>query len=325
MNRRRFLGTVGAGLLTAPGVVGAQDASKRRRVAFLTAIRRVGGDHLFEAFRRGLGERGWSEGRNLVLDYRAAESSKATPRVAVDLVKQNPDVILLSATAINEARGLTGRIPVVFVIADDPVRAGLVDSLAHPGRHMTGLTSLNVDLDAKRLEILKASMHDVTRVGIVAIAVDPSVRERVGAVEQAARLLGLRVEILELPTAEGLGTMFEAVRRDRFDAVMILGSPPLFAHQSRIAQLAAKTGVPVISAWREFADAGGLMSYGTNLPAMFRRAAWHVDRILKGANPGDLPVERASTFDLVINLKTAKDLRVTIDRSVQLRADHIIQ
>ena len=134
-----------------------------------------------------------------------------------------------------------------------------------------------------------------------------------------------RVGFLEVPAADEWTTAFEAVRRERLEALMLLGSPPLFAHQPRIAQAAAKARVPVISAWREFADAGGLMSYGTNLPAMFRRAASHVDRILRGANPGDLPVERASTFDLVINLKAAKDLGVTIPPSLLGRADHVIQ
>ena len=326
INRRRFLGTVGLGVLAAPLVAAAQQAQTPSRVGFLTVTRREGGhDRLFEALRQGLGELGWIESRNLILEYRVAESSKTTARVAADLVTHHPHVIVLSATAIHEARPVTGRLPTVFVIADDPVRAGLVDSLARPGGSMTGLTSLNTDLDGKRLEMLKATLPGVTRVGLLVMVEDPTARERIAAAEQAARLLGLHVQVVEVTTADRLTAAFEAARRERLGALVLLGTPPLFAHQTRIAQLAAKGGLPVISAWREFADAGGLMSYGTNLPAMFRRAASHVDRILRGANPGDIPVEQASTFELVINLKAAKALGLTIPPSVLLRVDQVIQ
>ena len=325
MSRRAFLVTLCVGVMAAPRVAAAQAASKSPSVGFLTATSRGAHDRLFEAFRQGLGELGWNEGRNLVLHYQIAESSKTVPQAAAELVKQNPDVILLSATAIYEARALTGRIPSVFVIADDPVHAGFVESLARPGGHMTGLTSLNVDLDGKRLEMLKSAMPAVTRVGILSTTEDPTARERVAAAEQAARVLGLNVQILELSTADRFTIAFDAVRRERLEALMLIGNPQFYAHQSRIAQLAVKTAVPVISAWREFPDAGGLMSYGTSLPAMFRRAASYVDRILRGANPADLPVERASTFELVINLDAAKDLGVAIPSSLMLRADHVIQ
>ena len=326
VDRRRFLGAAGVGVLAAPFVATAQQAHKLFRVGFLTVTRREGGhDRLFEAFRQGLGEVGWVEGRNLILEYRVAESTKTTASVAADLVKRNPDVMVLSATAIHEARPVTGRLPTVFVIADDPVRAGYVNSLARPGGSMTGLTSLNTDLDGKRLEMLKATLPAVTRVGLLVMVEDPTARERIAAAEHAARLLGLHAQVLEVTTTDRLPVAFEAARRERLEALILLGTPPLFAHQARIAQLAAKAGVPVISAWREFADAGGLMSYGTNLPAMFRRAASHVDRILRGANPGDLPVEQASTFELVINLKAAKALGLTISPSVLLRADQVIQ
>jgi putative tryptophan/tyrosine transport system substrate-binding protein len=231
----------------------------------------------------------------------------------------------VSATAIQEARPVIGRIPTVFVIADDPVRAGLVGSLARPGGHMTGVTSLNADLDGKRLEMLKATLPGVTRVGVLTIAHDPTHRERVASAERAGRALGVQLRVLEMPAADRLSTVFEAARREHVDALMLLGTPPLFVLQPKIAELAGRTGTAVISAWREFADAGGLMSYGTNLPAMFKRAASHVDRILKGAQPADLPVEQASTFELVINLKAARALGLTVPPSVLLRADHVIE
>jgi putative tryptophan/tyrosine transport system substrate-binding protein len=325
MTRRAFLATVGVGLVATPLVAAAQSARKSPRVGFLTATRRGGHDGLFEAFRQGLGELGWSEGRNLILDYRVAESDKAVPHVSAELVKHNPDVVLLSATVIHGARAVTGRIPTVFVVAEDPVRAGLVESLARPGGHTTGLTSLNIELDGKRLEMLRGAMPGVTRVGALATSQDPTSAERVAAAEQAARALGLRLHVLDLPAADRFTSAFEAARADRLEALMLIGSPPFFAYQPRIAQLAVKTRIPVISAWREFPDAGGLMSYGTSVPAMFRRAASYVDRILKGANPGHLPVERASTFELVLNLNAARDLGVTMPPSLMLRADHVIQ
>ena len=325
MDRRRFLLTSLAGVVVAPLRAQAQQASKLYRVGFLTETERDGHDQLFEAFRHGLGDFGWKEGRNVILEYRVAESSKATQRVAGELVKHNPDVIILTATVIHEARAVTGRIPSVFVIADDPVRSGLVASLARPAGNMTGVTSLNIDLDGKRLEMLKAALPTVTRVGILALLQDPTVRERIASAEHAARRLGLHVQTVGVPTTDDLGIGFDAVLRERLDAVMILGTPPLFAHQARIAKLATQKRAAVISAWREFAEAGGLMSYGTNLPAMFRRAAAHVDRILRGASPGNVPVEQASTFELVVNLKTAKALGLTIPSSLLLRADQVIE
>jgi ABC-type uncharacterized transport system substrate-binding protein len=214
---------------------------------------------------------------------------------------------------------------VVFVIADDPVGAGFVSSLARPGGRMTGLTSLNVDLDAKRLEILKLALPNVARVGVLSTPLDPTSRERIAVAEQGARSLGLKLEIFDVSSADRLPGAFDQANRARVGALMVLGSPLLLTHQARIVELAAKARLPVISAWREFPNAGGLISYGTNVSAMFRRAAMFVDRILKGAKPADLPVEQATTFELVVNLKTAKALGLTIPQPLLLRADHVIE
>jgi putative ABC transport system substrate-binding protein len=271
---------------------------------------------------RGLKNSAGRRARTSLLKYRLSQSEQI-PQVAAELVRTQ-DVIVLTATAIQRARPATATAPVVFVIADDPVGAGFVSSLARPGGRMTGITSLNVDLDAKRLEILKMALPGVARVGVLSTALDPTNRERIAVAEQGAHSLGLKLEILEVSSVDRLPGAFDQANRARVGAVMVLGSPLLLAHQARIVELAAKARLPVISAWQEFPNAGGLISYGTNVSAMFRRAALFVDRILKGARPADLPVEQATTFELVVNLKTAKALGLTIPQPLLLRADHVI-
>lgn len=320
MDRRSFLAGVGA-LVALPAE--AQQVGKVYRVVFLTGTST--GRDLFEALRQGLRELGWSEGQNVVVEHRSAESRDRIPQLAAELVQRKVDVIVLTANAIHEARQATAPVPVVFVIADDPVRAGFVATLARPGGRMTGLISLNVDLDGKRLEILRSALPAVSRVGVLSTSYAQTNRERIVAAERGARTLGLQLQILEVPSADRLPHAFEAASRARAGALMVLGTPPLYPHQARIAELAMNARLPVISAWREFADAGGLMSYGTSIPAMFHRAASYVDRILKGANPAELPVEQASTFELVVNAKTAKLLGVTIPPSLLLRADQVIE
>jgi ABC-type uncharacterized transport system substrate-binding protein len=324
MDRRAFLCAVGGSILGAPLAMDAQQTAKPPRVGFLTGPTGTAGTTFFDAFREGLQERGWRDGQNIAIEYRLSESDQI-PKVAAELVRAQVDVIVLTATAINLAREVTATVPVVFVIADDPVSAGFVMSLARPGGRMTGLTSLNVDLDAKRLEILKMALPSVGRVGVLSTPLDPTSRERIAVAERGARSLGLQLEIFEVPSADRLSGAFDQASRTRVEAVMVLGSPLLLAHQRRIVELAAKARLPVISAWQEFPKAGGLISYGTNVSAMFRRAAMYIDRILKGAKPADLPVEQATTFELVVNLKTAKALGLTMPQSVLVRADQVIQ
>ena len=190
---------------------------------------------------------------------------------------------------------------------------------------MTGLTSLNIGLDAKRLEILKAALPGVPHIAVLSTRQDRAHAERVAAIERSARSFGFQLKMLEASNAEELPEAFEVASRAHVGALMVLGAPLLRSYQREIVVLSAKTRLPVISAWREFSDRGGLMSHGTSVPAMFRRAATYVDRILKGAKPGDLPVEQATTFELVINVKTAKTLGLTIPQSLLLRADQVIE
>jgi len=317
------------GILAAPGAAAAQAKADAPRVGFLTgpAGGTAGGPAgaaFVDAFRQGLRDLGWNEGHSVVVEHRVGDGDRI-PHLAAELVRLRVDVFVVTATAIHRARGATGTVPTVFVIADDPVKAGYAASLARPGGRLTGLTSLNIDLDAKRLEILKQALPGVARVGILASRQDPFLRQRVQVAEQAARTLGLQLQVFEVSTAQQISDAFEQSVRGRVGAIMVLGAPVFFTHQARIVELAAKSRLPVVSAWREFPGAGGLISYGTNVSAMFRRAASYVDRILKGANPADLPIEQASTFELVVNLKTARALGLTMPTELLARADLLIE
>jgi len=321
VNRRAFMAGLGA-VLAASFEVEAQQPGKIYRVAFLTVLP---GPDLVDALRQGLREHGWREGQNFVLEERQSNSDENVSALADELARSNVDVIVITANGIPYLGNAAANVPVVFGIGDDPVRAGYVASLARPGGHMTGLTSLNIGLDGKRLEILKAALPGVRHVGVLTTRHDPAYAERTAAIERSARPLGLQLKIVEAWNAERLPEAFDAANRAHVGALMVLGAPVLRSYQREIVALGAKARLPVISAWRELPDAGGLMSYGTSVPAMFRRAATYVDRILKGAKPGDLPVEQATTFELVINLKTAKALGLTIPPSLLLRADQLIE
>jgi putative ABC transport system substrate-binding protein len=323
MDRRRFLLTSLAGAVGRPLAARAQQAGSMHHVGFLSATTVP---DLLQALRQGLRERGWIEGQNFSLDDRSAEAKfDQLPEMAADMVRRKVDVIVVSATAIPYIRQATGHVPIVFVIADDPVAAGYVVSLARPRGRMTGLTSLNIELDGKRLEILKAGLPGVTRVGVLATPHDPARSARLAATERAARSMGTKLTIFDVRSAETLPGIFDAAGRAGVGACMVLGSPVFRVWQGQIADLGRNKGIPVVSAWRELPDAGGLMSYGTSVPAMFHRAATYVDRILKGADPGALPVEQAAQFELVVNVKTAKTLGLTIPRSLLVRADHVIE
>jgi len=310
-------------LLLTPAETLAQPPTKVPRVGYVNLFSIPS---LLEGFKQGLRDHGWREGENIVVEVRDADGQvQRIHETMAELVRMKVDVLLLTATAIREAKPLAGNIPVVFAIADDPVHAGLVASLSRPGGRLTGITSLNVDLDAKRLEILKSALPGVARVAVLTMPRDPATPARLAATERAARSLGVELQILTTSGAADLGSAFDAASRARAGALMVFGSPGFFSHQQRIAELAVAARLPVISAWKEFAEAGGFMAYGTNVPAMFRRAASYVDRILKGANPADLPVEQANTFELVINARAAQALRITIPPAMILRADTVIQ
>jgi putative ABC transport system substrate-binding protein len=310
-------------LLLAPLGVLAQAPTRNVRVGFVTGVTPA---VYVDAFRDGLRQRGWIEGQNLTFDFRSAEGQyDRVAALAADVMARKPDVVVLTSTSVQLAKGVVGATPMVFVIADDPVRAGLVPSLGRPGGRITGLTSLNVELDAKRLEILKQMMPGVSRVGVITAPKDTAHRERPAAIATRARARPLQLHLMSVSRSDDVPGAFEAAARARVGAVMLLGAPPLLQYQAQIVDIATKARLPLVSPWSEFADIGGLMTYGTNVPALFRHAALVVDRILRGGHPGEIPVERATTFELVINRRTAQALRIEIPAAVVLRADRVIE
>jgi len=283
--------------------------------------------HAYEAFRQGLGDLGYIEGQNIVIERRHAEGrNERLPELAAELVQIKVDVIVTQGTAASlAAKQATTTIPVVFIAVGDPVGSGVVASLARPGGNITGLTNIPWELDGKRLELLKDAMPKVRR---VAVLWDPDFSPHVEwlkALKISAQALRLELQPVGFRGPADFAGAFAAMRRGGAGALLIMGHPFTIAHAARLAELAARNRLPAISPFREFAQADGFMAYGASLSGMYRRAATHVDKILKGAKPADLPVEQAMRFELVINLKTAKALGLTIPQSVLIRADQVIQ
>ena len=281
-------------------------------------------DPLVEAFREGLHELGYAEGRNISIEYRWAEGrDERLPSLAADLVRLQVDVIVAGAAAM-AAKQATNLIPIVMPIGLDPVKVGLVASLGRPGGNVTGLTSLSEELPGKWMELIKETLPRVSRVAVLwDPAGDPS---QVRISELAARSLDVRLHVLKAGRPDSVEGAFTEAKENHAGALIVLGSPFFYAHRTRLVELAARRRLPTIYPQREFvAGSGGLMSYGADYRDQFRRAATYVDKILKGAKPADLPVQQPTKFELVVNLKTAKALGLTIPQSILVRADEIIQ
>jgi ABC-type uncharacterized transport system substrate-binding protein len=329
VNRRAFLGTLGGGVLSASRASEAQQAGKVARIGFL-ALNRAAAPHLPEAFLQGLRDLGYVEGRNVVIEFRDAEGKpERFQALAAELVALKIDVIVaannLAALAAREA---TGTSPIVFTGVGDPVSEGLVRSLARPGGNVTGLSLLSPELVGKRLELLKQAVPGVSRVAVLwqpGGSGERTEKDTLKGAEIAARALGVRLHIVEARGPADFDRAFSDITRARAGALTVLPSTMFGAERRRLVDLAAKTRLPAVYSLREFVDAGGLMAYGANFADLFRRAATYVDKILKGAKPADLPVEQPTKFELVINLKTAKALDLTIPPSVLARADEVIQ
>jgi putative ABC transport system substrate-binding protein len=329
MDRRTFLAGTGAVLLAAPFAAEAQQAAKIARIGWL-AGNLTASPHLREAFRQGLRDLGYVEGRNVVIEYRDAEGKlERLPALATELVALNVDVIMVGGTrAALAAKQATKTVPIVFASAVDPVMDGLVASLARPGGNVTGLSALAPELVGKRLELLKQVVTGVSRVTVLwepGSLGERTERDILKEAEVAARALGVRLQLVEARGPEDFDRAFSDMTRARAGALIALGGTMFLIERRRLVDLAAKNRLPAMYPLREFVDAGGLMSYGPNNVDLFRRAATYVDKILKGAKPGDLSVEQPTKFELVINLKTAKDLGLTIPQSVLARADEVIQ
>jgi putative ABC transport system substrate-binding protein len=330
IERRTFIGGLLLTLLSAPLAARAQQAGKVDRIGYLTPSL-AAGPHLPEAFRQGLSDLGYIEGRNLVIEYRDAEGKpERLPALAAELVALKVNVIVagggnLAALAAKQA---TRSLPVVFAVASDPVASGLVTSLARPGGNVTGLSNLTQELLGKRLEQLKQAVPGVSRFAVLwqpGPYSERRAKDTLKEAEVAARALGVRLQFVEARGPADFDRAFSDMTRARAGALTVLGGPMFHTERRRLVDLAAKNRLPAVYPTREYVDAGGLMAYGANLADLFRRAATYVDKILKGANPAGLPVEQPTKFELVINLKTAKALGLTIPQSLLLRADEVIQ
>jgi len=319
-------------LLAAPLAAEAQQAAKITRIGFL-ALNLAAAPHVPEAFRQGLRDLGYVEGRNLVIEYRDAEGKvERLPALAAELVALKVDVIVTEGgnTVVPlAAKQATRTLPIVFASAADPVGSGLVTSLARPGGNVTGLDSLSTELVGKRLELLTQAVPGVGQVAVLwlpGVYGERTEKEMLTGAEVAARGLKVRVQFVEATRDPAdLGRAFSDMTRARAGALTVLPNNMFRREHRRLLDLAARHRLPAVYPWRDLVDTGGLMSYGASLTDLSRRAATYVDRILKGAKPGDLPVEQPTKFELVINLKTARTLGLTIPPSVLARADQIIE
>jgi putative ABC transport system substrate-binding protein len=324
MDRRTFLAGTGAVLLAAPLPAEAQPTGKVYRTGLLWPGGSPPSPPRMEAFRQGLSESGYIEGQNLTVDLRYAEGGvSGLPLLATQLVDLNVQVIATVGTLATRAvQRTTTTIPIV-ALADELVRSGLVASLARPGGNTTGVQILAPEINAKKLEVLKQMVPMVSRVAVLS---DPDHSlPQVPPLEEAARSLGVQLRVLEVRGEGDVERAFKAAKSDRAGAIHILASPLLFAYSKTIIGLAAKHRLPAIHEWREAIEAGGLASYGPILSEMWHQTALVVGKVLKGAKPADLPVEQPTNFELVINLKTAKALGLTIPPSLLQRADEVIQ
>jgi ABC-type uncharacterized transport system substrate-binding protein len=325
IDRRAFLAGSTA-LFAAPLAAEAQPAGKVPRIGILT-LASSASTPILQAFRVGLRELGYVESQNIALEFRFAHGKPETlASLAAELVRQDMDVIVADGgQAALAAKSATQRIPIVMGAVADPVKVGLVTSLARPGTNVTGLTLLSVELSSKRLQLLREAIPQASRVAVLWNPGNPAAKDYLEQTKGAARALGVELAPVEARSASDLDAALEAVAAARPSALISLADATLWNHRRRIVDFAARKRIPAMFPEREFADDGGLMAYGPNVPANFRRASVYVDKILKGARPADLPVEEPTTFELVINLKTAKTLGLTIPPSLLQRADQVIE
>ena len=319
---------VSAMLLALSVTAQAQQPKRVYRIGFLAPGTPGPVAHLVEAFKQGLREHGYVEGQNVVLELRFAEvKAEQFPVLAAELVRLKVDVIVAPTNPVIEAvKEATQTIPIVTPDSTDPVGSGFAVSLARPGGNVTGLTAFSPELNGKRLKVLKETVAKLFRVALLLSPNFPGGALDLKETESAARFLGLRIQLLEVRDASDIDRAFRAMTKERADALtMFPAQPVLFVNRKKIVELAAKNRLPVMYALSEFVDAGGLMSYGSNVTDLYRRAATYVDKILKGAKPADLPIEQPVKFEFVINLKAAKQIGLTIPPNVLARADKVIK
>jgi putative tryptophan/tyrosine transport system substrate-binding protein len=326
VRRREFITLLGGAAAAWPLATRAQQAGKLPTIGVLGAATPSVWAPWVAVFVQRLRERGWIEGRTIAIEYRWAEGrTERAAEIAAEFVRLKVDVMLTSGTAnVIAAKQATAVVPIVFVLAGDPVVTGFVASLARPGGNVTGLSIQGPDLAGKRLEVLREVVPGLRRLAIMANVGLPEVDLEMREVQATAKMLGLEIKPLEIRRVEDIVLAFEALKGGA-NALYVVGDPLTGTNRMRINIMALAARLPTMGNFREFVDAGGLMSYGPNFPDLFRRAAVYVDKILRGAKPGDLPVEQPTKFDLVINLTTAKAFGLDVPPSLLATADEVIE
>jgi ABC-type uncharacterized transport system substrate-binding protein len=312
-----------ATIMTSAHVAEAQRQAKIARIGFLTPESRTSGR--FEAFRQGLRDLGYVEGKNIVIEHRGSEDASRLPELTIELVREKLDVIVTQGRATFPVKDAAGNVPIVFAISGDPVEAGLVSSLARPGGNMTGITFLAFELVGKRLELLKEAVPRTSRVAVLASPEHPGQQRELSETQNTARTIGATLLYYQVRNTIDVNTALDTITKKTANALLAFPDPVTNTHRKQIADFAVKQGLPSVFGWRDYVEAGGLMSYGPDHDALWRRLAVYVDKILKGAKPPDIPVELPIKFELVINLKTAKQIGLTIPPNVLARADKVIK
>ena len=327
MRRRHFLRISAAAPLAVPLIAAAQPAGKIVRIGRLAAVSAADDAGNLDAFRRGMRDLGWVEGRNLAIESRFGDGvARGLPALAAELVRSNVDVIVASSSdGARAAKNATSTIPVVFTMTGDPLEGGLVASLARPGANLTGVTTLGLALAEKRLEILTEAVPGVRRIAALSHPEFPDAVAAVKRMEPAARALGVRMHVVEVRDPARLEQAFNTMRSEQDGALTVLAGPLFVTHRKRIVDLAARSRLPAIYSVERYVEAGGLLFYGESLPDLYYRSATLVDKILKGARPGDIPVEQAAKLDLIVNLKAARQIGLTIPAALLTRASRVIQ
>jgi ABC-type uncharacterized transport system substrate-binding protein len=301
----------------------AQTSMKIPRIGFLSPENHQSGR--FEAFRQGLRELGYVEGKNIAMEHRSSEDNAQLQRLATELLREKVAVLVTQGRATVQAKNIAANVPHVFGMSGDPVEAGLVRSLAQPGGNMTGITFLAFELVGKRLEVLKEAISKVSRVGVIASPAHPGEQRELSETRSTARSLGISVSHHHVNTTADVYAALDSIAKEKADALLAFPDPVTNTHRKQIAEFSAKQRLASVFGWRDYVEAGGLMSYGPNHDVLWKRLAVYTDKILKGSKPSELPVELPTKFELVINLKTANQIGVTIAPNVLARADKVIR
>ena len=323
MNKNIVVLAVVGLILTSFCRVEAQQPTKVRKIGFLNQTGAFSAN--IEAFRQGMRELGYIEGQNIVIEFRSGERGSRLTELANELIRQKVDVIVAAGSAAPAAKIATETVPIVFLFSGDPIEAGLIDSLARPGRNMTGITWLAFELVGKRLEILREAVPRVSRVAILASPAHPGEQRELKETQSTARALGITLQYNQVRDTAEVDAAFDRIVKENANALLVFPDPVTSVHRTQISEFAAKHRLPSMFGRKEPVEAGGLISYGPKIEETYRRIPVHVDKILKGAKPADVPTELPTKFEMFINLKTAKQIGLTIPPNVLVRADKVIR